>query len=175
VKAGESYVTNGPLIGLVADGKQSGETLTLGQGGGTISYQAFLRSQVPLEFFEVIWNGEVVARHTLLDTKKFADVTGKLKVKGPGWLLLRAGSTTAHPDLPDLYPFASTNPIWVETPEGSAYRSKEAATWFLPWINQIEAAVKGFKAFRTEQERSAILEQVGSARNFYQGIINQKK
>ena len=175
VKDGASYVTNGPVIGLMADGKQSGETLVLGQGGGTISYQAFLRSQVPLDFFEVLWNGEVVARHTLIDTKKFADVTGKLKVKGPGWLLLRAGSTAAHPDLPDLYPFASTNPIWVETPEGSAFRSKEAAAWFLPWLGQIDAAVKAFKAFRTEQEREIILERISTARGFYQGIINQKK
>ena len=175
VKAGESFVTNGPVIGLSVDGKQSGETITIGQGGGTLTYQAFLRSQVPLEFFEVVWNGEVVARHPLIDTRRFADVTGKLKVKGPGWLLLRAGSNSAHPDLPDLYPFASTNPIWVETADASVYRSKESAAWFLPWIDQIDKAVQSFPAFRSEQERKTILEQVAAARSFYQGIAVQKK
>jgi len=175
VKAGQSYVTNGPVIGFMVDGKQAGDVLAMGAGGGTVSYQAFLRSQVPLDFFEVVWNGEVIARHTLLDTRRFGDFTGKVKIKGAGWLLLRAGSNSAHPDLQDLYPFATTNPIWVETPEGSVYRSKEAASWLMPWVDQIGAAARDFKSFRTEQERSAILDQVAAAKTFYQGIINSKK
>jgi hypothetical protein len=35
---------------------------------------------VGVENFEIIWNGEIVAKHILTGTKKTADVTGQIKI-----------------------------------------------------------------------------------------------
>ena len=117
VMDGKSFVTNGPLLGFIVNGKSSGDSIVMDARSQTLSYSAFLRSQVPIDHLDVIWNGEVIATHSLTGAIKSADVTGKIKVKGTGWLLLRAWSEKAHPDLPDLYPYASTNPVYLVSPE----------------------------------------------------------
>ena len=173
LKAGKSIVTNGPVIGFSVNGKLPGDRINISPSGETLNYSAFLRSPVPLEFLEVIWNGKVVATHTLLDSKRFADVTGKIKVKGPGWIVLRAGSRTPHPDLMDLYPFATTNPVYVETPDQTHFRSAEAAAWFMPWVTGIKKVVMESTSFRTEIERKEIMDQVEEAIGFYEGIAGK--
>lgn len=170
VRRGQSYVTNGPLLGISVAGKESGEVLEIPEGGATLEYNAWLRSQVPVEFFEVVWNGDVIARHTVAAPGRSADVNGKVKVKGPGWLLIRAGSTQAHPDLPDLYPFATTNPVYVETPGNKTYYSKSAAAWFRPWIKQLNNAVQTSGSFRTESERLEILTAIRQAADYFDRI-----
>jgi hypothetical protein len=170
VKAGKSIVTNAPIIGFTVNGKLPGDQVSVPSSGATLSYSAFMRSQIPMDALEVVWNGKVIATHLLTDTKRFADVEGRLKVKGPGWLVLRAVSKTAHPDLLDLYPFATTNPIYIETPEQTHFTSKESASWFLPWINGLEQATLNFNSFRTEEERKEILDQIREAKVFFEKI-----
>ena len=135
-----------------------------------LNYKAFLRSQVPLDYFEVVWNGEVIAKHTLIDTRRYADVSGKVKVKGPGWLLIRAGSNAAHPDLPDLYPFATTNPIWISVPGNPVYLSSKSGALFSGWVERLEKIVREFSEFRAESERKLILENIGLAQAFYKAV-----
>jgi len=165
VAEGKSFVTNGPLIGFEVDGKTSGDSITIGSKTRTLSYTASLRSPVPVDHFEVIWNGEVVAKHTLSGTMKTADVKGSVKVKGSGWLLLRAWNENAHPDLPDLYAYASTNPVFVT---GTAKNSKQeiAARYFLKWVNRIEAKVSELP-FRNDAERQKELNDIKMAKEYY--------
>lgn len=173
IRSGKSFVTNGPLLGFTVNEKAPGDEISIPAGGATLSYKAFLRSQVPLDFFEVVWNGEVIAKHTLVDTHRYADVTGKVKVKGPGWLLVRAGSTAPHPDLPDLYPFATTNPVWITAPGSAVYKSSKSASLFLDWTNGLEKTVLEFSGFRSESERNFILEKINQAQIFYQDAISK--
>ena len=99
-----------------------------------------------------------------------ADVSGKVKVKGPGWLLIRAGSNAAHPDLPDLYPFATTNPIWISVPGNPVYISSKSGALFSGWVERLEKIVREFSEFRAESERKLILENIGLARAFYKAV-----
>ena len=57
-----------------------------------------------------------------------------------GWLLLRAWNDGADPQVLDLYPYATTNPVWLELP-GGAPPAREDAAYFVAWIERvIEAA-----------------------------------
>jgi hypothetical protein len=96
LKEGRSFVTNGPVIGLTVASKSAGDTLQIGLNEQRLTYSAFLRSYIPVDHFEVIWNGEVIASHPLKQPAKSIDVTGRIKVKGSGWLLLRAYSDQPH-------------------------------------------------------------------------------
>lgn len=168
--AGNGFVTNGPMLGFTVDGKNSGDSIEIPSKGKTLSYSALLRSHVPIEHFEVIWNGEVIVKHTLQAPMTSADVAGTLKVKGSGWLLLRAWGEIGQRDLPDLYPYASTNPIYIKSESPNA-QQKAAATYFLRWVNRIEAKVKELP-FRTVAEREAVMKDVQRARSFYQSLLD---
>ena len=170
VRRGQSFVTNGPLLGISVAGKEPGESIEIPEGGASLEYTAWLRSQVPVDFFEVVWNGEVIARHMVAAPGRTADVNGKIRVKGPGWIVIRAGSAQAHPDLPDLYPFATTNPVYVETAMDKNYYSKNAAAWFRPWITQLHDAVQASGNFRTESERTEILSAIRQAADYFERI-----
>jgi hypothetical protein len=168
--AGNSFVTNGPMLAFTVDGKNSGDSIEISSKGKTLSYSALLKSHVPIEHFEVIWNGEVIAKHAFKEALTSADVTGSLKVKGSGWLLLRAWGEKGHPDLPDLYPYASTNPIYIKSQSSNA-QQKTAATYFLKWINRIESKANEL-TYRTEAEKETVMKDIQTAKSFYQNLLD---
>ena len=171
IKQGRSFVTNGPILDLKVVNEGPGESIVISSKRQSLSYSGFLRSAVPVDHVEVIWNGEVVAKHTIQPTMS-VDIKGILKVSGPGWVLLRAWSEMSHPDLPDLYPYASTNPIYIEMKDKKP-GSKADAEYFLKWIDRIEAFVKSNTDYRSEEERSSLLDDIKKAKEFYKSCIEQ--
>lgn len=166
VVEGKGFVTNGPIIGFTVEEKSTGDSITIAANGQTLSYTAFLSSQVPVDHFEVIWNGEVIAKHSLSGTFKTANVKGSIKIKGSGWLLLRAWSEKANPELPDLYPYASTNPIYIQSKTKNP-QQKIAAAYFLKWVNRIENKA-GSLFYRNETEKESVMKDIQNAKLFYQ-------
>jgi len=169
LKAGKSFVTNGPIVGLKVENTNPGESITINPKGQPLSYTGFLRSNVPVEHVEVIWNGEVVATHSLKGPTKSADLKGTIKVKGSGWILLRAWSREAHPDLPDLYPYASTNPIYIQSTVKNI-QQKIAAEYFLKWVTRIESKINDL-VFRNDAEKQSVMKDIQNAKSFYQNLI----
>lgn len=170
LKKGNSFVTNAPLIGFNVSGVQAGESIMLtGKNETTLAFSAFLRSAIPVDHLEIVWNGEVIKTLSIEASGKIADIKGNIKIKGPGWLLLRAWSKEAHPDLPDIYPYASTNPIYVTVP-GKEVHAKTSATYFLKWLDRLAAAVGNNTGFRTGEEKSMIEATISRARKVYEEI-----
>jgi len=169
LKAGKSFVTNGPIVGLKVGNANPGESITINPKGQPLSYTGFLRSNVPVDHVEVIWNGEVVATHSFKGPTKSVDFKGTIKVKGSGWVLLRAWSDQAHPDLPDLYPYGSTNPIYIESVVNNS-QQKIAAEYFLNWITRIESKINEL-IFRNDAEKQSVIKDIQNAKSFYQNLV----
>lgn len=170
LKAGKSFVTNGPLVGLKVESATPGDSIMINPKGQTLSYSGFMRSNVPVEKVEIIWNGEIVATHSLKASIQSVDFKGTIKVKGTGWLLLRAWSENAHPDLPDLYPYASTNPIYIQSNMKNA-QQKQAAEYFLKWVTRIESKINDL-VFRSDVEKNSVVSDIKNAKAFYQKLCN---
>ena len=171
IKEGRSFVTNGALLGLKVNGAGPGDTLEIGGRKATLAFRAFMRSPVPVDHLEVLWNGKAIREYTFRDDRHSADFDGTIEVQGPGWLLLRAWNDEAHPDLPDYYPYATTSPIYV-TSAGAEPRSQSAAAFFLEWLGRIEKAAMNHEAYRTGAEKQEILEDLATARKFYENCLN---
>jgi len=169
VADGKSFITNGPMIDFSVEGKTAGDSISISDKGQTLSYTALLRSHVPIDHFEVIWNGEVIASHSLTGTMKTADIKGSVKVKGSGWLLLRTWSEKAHTDLPDLHAYACTNPIYING-AGKNSQQKKAAEYFLKWVNRIEVKINDLP-FRNETEKETVIRDIKNAKYFYQNLL----
>jgi hypothetical protein len=112
LKQGRTFVTNGPLLGLEVDGKHPGDEIALAKPM-TLPYHAALRSIVSVDHFELIFNGRVIASHHLNEARTEADVSGKVEIPTSGWLVLRAWNDHADPKVQDIYPYASSSPVYL--------------------------------------------------------------
>ncbi len=88
-----------------------------------------LRSNVPVDHLELILNGRVIRSLPLSGDRRSATTTVRVPVDRSGWLLLRArGDKAAYPIL-DIFPYATTSPIYL-TVGGKPARSPEDARYF---------------------------------------------
>ena len=167
VKKGRSVATNGALVHLKVGDATPGDTVNLPAGAQSLTYHATLRANFPVDHFELIWNGAVVSNLNTGTDRRSADVNGSVNVTASGWLLLRAWNDGPQPEVLDIYPYATTSPIYVQV-GGHVRRSRDAAAYFLQWLDRIQAAVEKDSSYRTTSERETVLQDVSRARAFYE-------
>src|SRR5262249_19805323 len=148
VKQGRGVATNGPLIHLNVGEASPGDTVALSTPG-TLKYRATLRANFPVDHLELVWNGQVVTRVPIAPDGRTADASGELAAPGSGWLVLRAWNDEPHDDVLDIYPYATTSPVYVRV-AGQPRRSAEAASYFLRWLDRIQAATVGNSDYRSD-------------------------
>ena len=169
IKRGQTFATNGPLLGLKLNGKAIGATLQLPAGKSEVKVTAWLRSFVPINHLELICNGKVARELKLNSDGLIADTEDTISELHSGWCLLRAYSDRATYPLLDLYPYATTSPIYVEVANSSPVQ-KEDAVYFEAWINRMVAAAKAFQDWNNTEEKSAVLRQLTEARAVYEHL-----
>jgi hypothetical protein len=167
LRAGRSFVTNGPLVSLTLSGKGPGDRLDLPPEGGDVSISASLRSIVPVDHLELVCNGDVAREIALTGNRDRADFQGTIPIQKPGWCVLRAWNEGPSPAILDSYPYATTSPIYV-TVGGREARSPEDDRYFMRWIDRIRESVEAHKDWNNPQERSEVLETLGRARAIYE-------
>ena len=165
--AGQSFATNGPLLELTVEGRGLGEEIRLGDGGGDVTVRIRLRSNVPVDHLELVRNGAVVHAVPLAGDRTEAEATVRIPVDRSGWLLLRARSDRARYPVLDLYPYATTSPIYL-TVGGRPARSRVDAAYFLAWIDRMRQAVEAHRTWNTEDEKRDILKTLARARSEFE-------
>jgi hypothetical protein len=166
IKRGRTFATNGPLLGFSLGDKQLGDDLSLPAGENKVKFTAWLRSFVPIDHLQVICNGGVVRDMKLNADREAADVKDTIPISRSGWCLLRAWSDKAEHPVLDMYPYATTSPIYI-TVAGSQPRPTEDAAYFIAWIDRMIDAAKSNQDWNTEAEKTAVLEMLSSARKVY--------
>ncbi len=112
---------------------------------------------------EIIGNGRVVASIPLSGDHSAVDTTIAIPVTGSGWYVLRAWSDRPRLPVLDLYPFASTSPIYVQV-GNAAVRSKEDAEYFLGWLDRVDQALRTETGWNTTAEREQVMRMLEAAR-----------
>src|SRR3954451_21699805 len=166
LKRGRGVATNGALLQLKIGNADPGDTVRIAEGG-TLGYRAMLRANFPVDHLELIWNGSGAATLSRAADQRSADVSGTLVARGSGWLLLRAWNDGPDPNVMDIYPYATTSPVYVRV-DDQPRRSRDAATYFLKWLDRIQSATEQHPGYRTSLERAAVLQDVDRARAFYE-------
>ena len=167
LKAGRSFATNGPLIGMTVEGTGLGGELALPAGGREVAVSVRLRSNVPVDRLELVLNGRVIRQIPLDGDGRSATSLVRVSVDRSGWLLLRArGNKAAYPTL-DIFPYATTSPIYL-TVGGKPARSPEDARYFMAWIDRMRGAVEAHEDWNTDAERRETLEMLAKARAEYE-------
>jgi TolB protein len=167
LKRGRTFATNGPLLGFSLGDRQLGDDLQLPAGDNKVKFSAWLRSFVPIDHLQVICNGEVARDLKLNGDGETADVEDTIPISRSGWCLLRAWSEKAEHPVLDLYPYATTSPIYV-TVTGSKPKPTDDAAYFIAWIDRLIESAKTNQDWNTVAEKNAVLRMLGAARKIYE-------
>jgi len=167
LKAGTTFATNGPLVSLTVNGQQPGSEIALDDGAHELSYEGFLRSSVPVDHLELVMNGEVIKTFDTGESHTSANITGNVKIDKSGWLLLRAWNEDAHPLIFDLYPYATTTPVYISVGDKPAHSPTDAA-YYIAWIDRIREAVDAHTDYNDDSEREAILANLAAAQDRFE-------
>ncbi len=166
LSAGRSVATNGPLLTFTLDAHPIGDDIRLPASGGTLRARVTLRSIVPVSHLEIVANGHVVDSIPLTGNRTSAVADVPLSVARSGWYTVRAWSDSATPPVLDIYPFATTSPIYV-TVGDQPVRSREDAAYFIAWIDRLESDARAFTAWNSIAEREHVLQQIANARDVF--------
>ena len=168
IKAGRTFATNGPLLWFELGGKTAGGEVELAKPRD-VPYKAGLRSIVPLDHAQIVCNGKVAREIDLKADRKSADASGTLTIEGSGWCVLRAFSDQAEYPVLDLYPYATTSPVYVSVAGTRLHRPEDAA-YFVAWVDRLIAAAGASTAWNTETEKQAVIGVFRQARERFSAL-----
>ncbi len=173
LKSGHTFASNGPLLGLRVGGAMPGDTLE-GSASGKQAYRIALRSPVPVDHLELVMNGKVVKAFALQSDRRDFDTEGELDLAQGGWLLLRAWNDGADPRVLDLYPYATTSPIYLRMPAG-APDARDDAAYFVAWLDRVLAMADARDDYNTDDERRLVHDYLRQARDGYQALADGRR
>jgi hypothetical protein len=128
---GRSFVTNGPLLIVQANGKPPGSVFTAAAGGSlALSVSIELASADPIAAVELVRDGSVTARG-IYDGSTGRATLPPVVFERSGWFLVRA--LTARTD---TFRFASTAPFYVEVGTVRRRISRGAVEYFRSWLDE---------------------------------------
>jgi len=166
LREGATIATNGPLLGLEVEGLPPGAEVA----PGTLHYAGYLRSSIPVDHLELVVNGTPVREFRVSDDGRFADIGGEVRVEEGGWLLLRAWSEAADPLLFDIYPYATTSPVYVSQ-DGQRHCVPESAGYFVAWLARVRESAASHPDYFSDEERDKVLSNIDEAAAWYRSCL----
>lgn len=166
LKAGRSFVTNGPLLlgkandqfpGHVFHG-EPGERLDV-----TLDITLITKDRVPN--LEIIKDGQVAQRINMPD-ETHQQKAARLTFTESGWFLIRAVT-----DNKQTYRFASTAPFYVEIGEKKNRISKKSVQFFLDWANERIERLEHVELADTERRELRAMHD--KAVQFWRGLLDK--
>jgi hypothetical protein len=167
LKSGHSFVSNSALLGLTVDGKRPGDALPR---AGKYPVRVAMRSPVAMDHLDLLQNGRVIRAFKLSGERTRFDWSGDVDLKG-GWVLLRAWNERAHPWVLDLYPYATTSPVYVDAPAAPAPAD---AAYFSAWMDRVVEAANARGGWNSDREKSDTLAYLEEARAKFRALATQK-
>ncbi len=136
VRDGQTFVTNGPLLRATVNGELPGKVFTAAAGGAVeLDIALTLTVADPVEYLEVVYNGETLYRARL---DEYARQGGRIPpqiVRDSGWLLIRVVTERDH-----TYRIASTAPYYIEIGQRPRI-SARAVAFFQSWLEESTAQI----------------------------------
>lgn len=135
LKAGQTIVTNGPLIRPNVRGQLPGYVFQAEPGEElSLDISLSLTARDPLSYLEVVRNGEIERSVPIEEWAKSGELD-PIVFRESGWFLIRAIT-----EIEGTYRFVTTAPYYVEI--GQPRVSKRSAQFFLDWTNDRVAMLK---------------------------------
>jgi TolB protein len=169
LKAGRSFATNGPLLGLTLGGAQIGDELTFAGPQQRVNFSLRLRSIVAVDHLELVCNGRVVRSFVSAKAVDHGEFNGSIALKDSGWCVARASTDAGRYPVLDTYVYATTSPIYLTVAQRKP-RSPDDARYFAAWIDRIIDTTKAYPDWNDAAEKRSVLERLTQAKAVFVGM-----
>jgi hypothetical protein len=139
LKAGRTFVTNGPMFEFTVDEQMAGSSIELDQPRA-LRVQGRVTSQYPLKLVEIVSIGEVVSAVELEEPSLDVALDKEVAMTRSGWIAIRA-SGPPHPDQPGGSVFGHTSPVYVQV-QDRPIQARSDAEYFVAWIDRLRVDVR---------------------------------
>ncbi|MEX0735274.1 MAG: CehA/McbA family metallohydrolase [Steroidobacteraceae bacterium] len=171
LKSGRSFVSNSALLGLEIGGLRPGASIP--RVPGRFPLRVSMRSPVEMDHLELVQNGKVIRSFVLDGDRRRFDWNGNLALKEGGWVVLRAWNDAPHPLVLDLYPYATTSPIYIDSPTPPP--APADAGYFVAWMDRVIQAAEARGGWTEDSERRDTLEYLNAARGKFRKLTTTSK
>jgi hypothetical protein len=165
IKAGRTFATNGPLLRFSLGGQPIGGEVRLAKKQ-EIRFSAEMFSMVPVDHLQIVCNGKVARELTMDRDRTSAHLDASIPLSASGWCVLRAFSDKAEYPILDLYPYATTSPVYISV-AGAPVRNAADAAYFVSWIDRLITAAQNNTSWNTETEKQSVLGTLQKAREIF--------
>jgi hypothetical protein len=164
LRAGNCFVTNGPLLRVRANGELPGHVFRCNRDGSTdIEVTVELDGSDDIPAVEIIKNGLIDHAVPVSKVRKEGSL-GRVTFHRSGWFLVRAIS-----DNKNSFRFASTGPYYVEGEDNTPFISKQAVSFFIKWVGERMKQI----VIDDEVKRKDVLAYHERARAFWEARLAQ--
>jgi hypothetical protein len=178
LKAGNGFVTNGPMLTFDVDGHSSGDVVAF-TGKRKVKARATAKSILPFQSLEFVVNGETVALKNIAggnrpgaDGLYGLELEGTIDLDRSSWIAARVAANPASRNqiLPrGLTVFAHTNPVYFLR-EGGRVRETAAIQYLQRYVRGTIHWLNTGARFRTQAEKEEALSLAGQALRFYEKL-----
>jgi hypothetical protein len=168
LRAGRTFVSNGPLLEFTVNGKGPGSTL---DAEGPLRVKAKAISRLPFDRLEIVRDGEVVAEQPAINLRE-AVLEREIPAARGGWIAARVSSQTkTHAGFGI---FAHSSPIYFRVSNTSSRRA-EAAGAFIDEIEESVRFIRKSYRFASDADRAIALGRFEKARRFYAKLVAEPR
>lgn len=163
LRAGRTFVSNGPLLEFHVNGQGPGATVNT---TGLLRVSASAISRLPFGRVEILYNGEIVAEQGAWNNTE-AKLEREIEVDRGGWIAARvSGGIKTHAG---FTVFAHTSPVYVRV-DGTPHRHAEAAGAFVDEIEGSMRLIHKNYAFAKDADRALAIGQFDAGRAVFAKI-----
>lgn len=195
LRSGRGFITNSPFLFLDINGKLPGDKIYLNKGD-SLNITADVWCQFPLDYLEIIANGNVIAEKHISSGPEHSSLSVTYKPDASCWISARAyesplkhekggtsfsqnrfngGGPTKYnsyygTEAPEL-PFAHTNPLYIEVDKKQVY-SKSDAEYYSHFLENAIYYLQTEGKFPSEEAKQSVILQFEEGR---QKFLNLKR
>jgi hypothetical protein len=151
IRAGKTFVTNGPMLFFTVNGQDPGALIELPSEASPVQIRAEVRSLVPFRRLQVVANSEVVAEATPTGSPASAVLEAEVAMPTGGWLVARCWGK--YDDCMEQWIGAQSSPIHVTIAGQRLQADAGKLTYFVGLLDQMLEWVRSKARCETDQER----------------------
>ena len=176
LRAGRSFVSNGPVVLLEVDGQEPGSEIRFdGASREPLKIRVEAVSQWPLEELAVFFNGQVIAATREADEQLELETTFlppdsgwiAARVRGPANRLVFGGGMAR-----DEPQFAHTSAVWVVV-DGKPQPPSADAEALVEWTDAFTREVERSGHFESQEQREHMRAVYGEARARFEALADE--
>ena len=166
IRAGRTFITNGPALYLTVGESVPGDTVE-SKAGRTVPVRIEWQSHYGIDRVEVVMNGSVIATHRPGKTGPGAFETD-VALETDGWIAARVASATRDSFHQPIW--AHTSPVYVTGTGKTPATQSASAKFFIDQIDDSMEWVRKKGKFYTDAQRNEVLDLHRAGQDVYRKL-----